>query len=89
MKFQTVILDGFELGVIFQNQENVNRPYLITLDKILQFHLISWRGNFVEAHNFRRILVESPDTLRKLSISTKFPHQEITWNFGILHSARI
>ena len=29
---------------------------------------------------------ESPKTMRKLCLSTKFPHQEIRWNYGILRS---
>ena len=32
------------------------------------------------------VLGDSPETMRKLCISTKFPHQEIRWNFGILRS---
>ena len=28
----------------------------------------------------------SPETLQKLYVSTKFPHQEIRWNYGILYS---
>ena len=28
------------------------------------------------------------ETMRKLRLSTKFLHQEIRWNYGILHSAR-
>ena len=31
-------------------------------------------------------LGESPETLRKLCLSTKIPHQEIRWNYGILRS---
>ena len=30
-----------------------------------------------------------PETLQKLCVSTKFPHQKITWNFGILCSRDI
>ena len=29
---------------------------------------------------------ELPETMRKLCFSTKFPHQEIRWNYGILRS---
>ena len=29
---------------------------------------------------------ELPETMRKLCLSTKFPHQEIRWNYGILRS---
>ena len=31
----------------------------------------------------------SPEILRKLYLSTKFPHQEIKWNFGILRSGEL
>ena len=31
-------------------------------------------------------LSESPETMRKLCLSTRFPHQEIRWNYGILCS---
>ena len=57
-----------------------------TLRKIPKFHLISWCGNFVETHSFCKILSESPETLGKLKVPTKFPHQKIRWNFGISHS---
>ena len=29
---------------------------------------------------------KSPETMRKLCLSTKFPHQEIRWNYGIFRS---
>ena len=38
------------------------------------FHVISWCGNFVERQ----------ETMRKLYLSTKFPHQKIRCNHGIL-----
>ena len=40
-------------------------------------------------HSFRIVLDESLETLRKLCLSTTFPHQEIRWNYGILRSAII
>ena len=52
-----------------------------TFCKIPQFHLISWCGNFVKRHSFRIVFGES-----KLCLSTKFPHQEIRWNCGVLRS---
>ena len=30
-----------------------------------------------------QLCIDSPDTMRKLCISTKFPHQEIRWNYSI------
>ena len=32
---------------------------------------------------------KTPGTLRKLCVSTKFPHHEIRWNYGILRSVLI
>ena len=32
---------------------------------------------------------ESPKTMRKLCLSTKFLHQEIRWNYGILSSVYV
>ena len=57
-----------------------------SMRKIRKFHLISWWGNIVERHSFRRVSGESHETLRKLCLSAKFPHQEIRWNFSILCS---
>ena len=57
--------------------------------KVPKFHLISWCGIFVERLNFRRDSAESPKTLKTLCFSTKFPHQEIRWNFGILRSTTL
>ena len=51
------------------------------------FWLISRCGNFVQRHSFRIVSGESPETLRKLWLSTKFPHHKIRWNYGILRSA--
>ena len=49
-----------------------------------KFHLILWHGKFAEKRSFRRVLGRSPETLRKLYLSAKFPHQEIRSNFSIL-----
>ena len=65
----------------------LNISYLLeTLRKIPWFHLISWCEKFMERHSFRIISGDSPKTMRKLCLSTKFPHQEIRWNYGILCS---
>ena len=42
----------------------------------------------MERNSFRRVSGESPETLRKLFLSTKFPHQEIRWNFCVLRSGK-
>ena len=61
----------------------LNFDSMISLRKIPYFHLISWCGNFVKiAQNYG----ESPETMRKICLSTKFPHQEIRRNYGILCS---
>ena len=44
---------------------------VLTLGKILNFHLISWCGDFVEMDSFGRVAGNSPE---------KFPHQIISWN---------
>ena len=61
--------------------------FRVTLRKVPKFCLISWCGNLMESHNFRKVSGESPETLRKLCASTKFSHQEIRQIFGILRSA--
>ena len=48
-----------------------------------EFHLISWCGNFVETHKFRRGSGDFLKNLRKLCVSKKFPHQEIRWNYSV------
>ena len=59
---------------------------LISQHKIPKFHLIFWCRIFVERHSFRRIVDELPENLRKLCLSTKFPHQKNRGNFDILRS---
>ena len=54
-----------------------------TLRKTPYFHLISWCGHFVERHSFRIISGELPETLRKLCLSIKFSHQEITVFYAV------
>ena len=48
-----------------------------TLRKILNFQLIFWCGNFAERYSFCRLPDNLPETLRKLCLSTKLPHQKI------------
>ena len=40
----------------------------------------------MERYSFRIFLGDSPETIRKLRLSTKFPHLEISWNYDILCS---
>ena len=63
-----------------------NKSWFLTLRKIPYFHLISWSKNFVEKHSFRIVSGKSPETMRKLCLSAKSPHQEIRWNYGIFRS---
>ena len=57
-----------------------------SLHKKLYFHVIFWCGSFVETHSSCRVSEETSETLWKLCLFTKFAHQEIRWNYGILHS---
>ena len=54
--------------------------------KYCDFTCFSGVEIFVETHIFFGVSGESPETLRKLCVSAKFSHQEIRWNFGILHT---
>ena len=37
-------------------------------------------------YNYEIDCEKLPETMRKLCLSTKFPHQEVTWNYGIFRS---
>ena len=66
-----------------------NTLFYATLQKISWFHLISRCENFVEKNSFHIISGNSGnslETMRKLFLSTKFPHQEIRWSYGIFCS---
>ena len=67
-------------------QVTLLKKILLWLRKIPSFHLISWYGNFVERHSFRIVSGNLSKTIRKLYLSTKFPHQEFRWHYGILCS---
>ena len=57
-------------------------PLPYSLGKRPKFHLIFGCGNFVEKRSFRRVSGDSSDTLWKLCVSIKFPHQEMkSWYF--------
>ena len=47
--------------------------------------ILNWKLHFLCSESFYRM----PENLRKLCISTKFRHQDIRWNFGILCSVII
>ena len=43
----------------------------------------------METQSFGRVSGDSPETLRKMCVSTKLPHQGISLNDGILRSVGI
>ena len=53
--------------------------FYLWLHKTLNFIYFPGVG-ILAKHSFHRISGEFPKTLRKLSFSTKFSHQEIRWN---------
>ena len=61
------------LSKVYQ-KETMTTPKADTLHKIPKFHLTSWCENFVERHSFRKVPGDSPETMQKLCLSTKFPH---------------
>ena len=86
-KFVTWEMRSSETDIFFLEKQ-VLKKFLPTLRKIPQFHLIFWCGNFVERRSFRIVLGELYKTMRKLCLSTKFPHQEIRWHCSIFGSVR-
>ena len=52
-------------------------PLKYSLRKTASYHLTSWCGNFVEMHSFRIFSFVLPETIQKLCLSAKFPHQEV------------
>ena len=83
-KLVTWMIRSSETDIFFEKQ--MLKKFFPTLQKIPQFHLISWYGNFVERHSFRTVLCDSPETMRKLRLSKKLPYQEIRWNYSIFCS---
>ena len=74
VKYLTKILSGSTVQATKYGEVSLRKKPKFDL---ISWHLISWCGNFVERHSFRKASGESPETLRKLCLSTKFPHQEI------------
>ena len=58
----------------------------ISLCKTPKFPLIPQCENSVERQSFRIVSGDLPETVRNLRLSTKLPHREIRWNYGILHT---
>ena len=75
MNLTSVIPSGFGSSFLFFFQQSC-----CSLHKTLQSHLISWCGNLVQTHSFRRVIGTSLNTLWKLCLYAKFPHQEFRWS---------
>ena len=58
--------------------------YLIAKNIVGLPNLLAWK--FCWKAQFPIFSGESPETIWKLCLSTKFPHHEIGWNYGILRS---
>ena len=78
------VLKKTQLQMIINcNDVEICFTLLCALQKIPWFDLISWCGNFAERHSFRIVSGELPETMQKLCLPTKFPHQEIKSNCSI------
>ena len=42
----------------------------------------------MERHSFRIVLGDSPETMRKLCLSTKLSYQKIRWNYDTFRSVK-
>ena len=78
-----------KLSVIFSKNHYIVSPTKFTLHCVKHRNFnylpsveILWKGK-----GFRIVSGESPETMRKLCLSRKFPPQEISWNYDILGSA--
>ena len=89
-KYSSVTLVWETIKETNLNTDFYFHKYYLTLikwkKKNAQYKYFSWCGNFVERHRFRIVWGESPETMRKLHLSRKFPHYEIKWNYGIFHN---
>ena len=56
-------------------------------NRVISPNFLVWK--FCGKAQFPHSFGELPETMRKLYLSTKFPHQEITWNYGIFRSGII
>ena len=65
--------DKFLQDKLYLSEEILNK----SLRKIPYFHLISWCVNLMEKYSFHIDSGKSPEIMRKLYLSTKFPHQEV------------
>ena len=59
----------------------------IAKNTVISPNFMVWK--FCAKAQFPHSLGESPETMRKLCLSTKFPHQEIKWNYDIFLSVGV
>ena len=66
-------------------QEYTEFAFLVTAkNSVILPDFLMWK--FCGKAHFPIVSGDSPDTVRKLPLSEKFPHQEIRWNYGIFRS---
>ena len=53
---------------------------------VISPNAVKFCGSFVERHSFCIVLGQLHKTMCKVCLSTKFPHQEIRWNYGVFCS---
>ena len=59
----TTLRLGGAYNFLKMSQKTFLQVFVEKLHKIPKFHPISWCGNFVETHSFRRVLDESLETI--------------------------
>ena len=73
-----IFIKTFAMGII-NKLESRDSPAMITY--FVTDHFLVWK--FCGKTQFL-VWGESPETIRNLCLCTKFPHQEIRWNYDIL-----
>ena len=95
--FRVVFLSLWYLEVFYKKNSFLKQDFLYLLlhfyeqpinftakNTVISPDFLQW--NFAERHIFRIVLDDLPETMRKLCLSAKFPHQEIKWNYRIFCS---
>ena len=73
------------LKFLFKVRSQINKlTRSTTYNAVISPNFLVWK--FAERYSFRIVSEESPETIRKLCLSAKFPHQENRWNYSILQS---
>ena len=70
--------NSFSVSLKYQNSFAQHKNIVISLTFLVQRFCV--KAQFSHSFAFSR---DSPETMRKLGLSTKFSHQEIRWNCGI------